>query len=251
MAVRRPGGRRRRRRATSGRSRPASTVAAAGPGRRRRAARLVQRLPAPRRTSCWRPGASRTRPGDPLPVPRLGVRAGRRVPGHPAVRQGHRRRRSTGPSSALVPARVEQWHGWVFANVSGDAPPLAEQLGNAGMVVDGYDAAAAGARRPARVRGRGQLEGDRRELPGVLPLRADPPRAVRGHAAGLRPRLPGRAGRLLGRRPAGAAGRRADDVAGRAQPRRADPGAAGAPDRARSATRRCCRRCWSARTRTT
>ena len=40
----------------------------------------------------------------------------------------------------LVPARVEQWHGWVFANVSGDAPPLAEQLGNAGMVVDGYDA---------------------------------------------------------------------------------------------------------------
>ena len=41
----------------------------------------------------------------------------------------------------LVPARVEQWHGWVFANVSGDAPPLAEQLGNAGMVVDGYDAA--------------------------------------------------------------------------------------------------------------
>ncbi len=40
----------------------------------------------------------------------------------------------------LVPARVEQWHGWVFANVSGGAPPLAEQLGNAGMVVDGYDA---------------------------------------------------------------------------------------------------------------
>ena len=38
-----------------------------------------------------------------------------------------------------MPARVEQWHGWVFANVSGDAPPLAEQLGNAGMVVDGYD----------------------------------------------------------------------------------------------------------------
>ena len=38
-----------------------------------------------------------------------------------------------------MPARVEQWHGWVFANVSGDAPPLADQLGNAGMVVDGYD----------------------------------------------------------------------------------------------------------------
>jgi Rieske 2Fe-2S family protein len=39
-----------------------------------------------------------------------------------------------------VPARVAQWHGWVFANVSGDAPPLADQLGNATMVIDGYDA---------------------------------------------------------------------------------------------------------------
>jgi glycine betaine catabolism A len=38
----------------------------------------------------------------------------------------------------LVPARVEEWHGWVFANLSGDAPPLAEHLGNASMVVDGY-----------------------------------------------------------------------------------------------------------------
>jgi glycine betaine catabolism A len=38
----------------------------------------------------------------------------------------------------LVPARVEEWHGWVFANVSGTAPPLAGQLGNAAVVVDGY-----------------------------------------------------------------------------------------------------------------
>ena len=47
-----------------------------------------------------------------------------------------------GPDRAefgLVAARVEQWHGWVFANVSGDAPPLADQLGNAAVVVDGYD----------------------------------------------------------------------------------------------------------------
>ncbi|HST65064.1 MAG TPA: aromatic ring-hydroxylating dioxygenase subunit alpha [Mycobacteriales bacterium] len=41
----------------------------------------------------------------------------------------------------LVPARVQEWQGWVFANVSGDAPPLAAQLGNFGMVVDGYDVA--------------------------------------------------------------------------------------------------------------
>ena len=38
----------------------------------------------------------------------------------------------------LVAARVEEWHGWVFANVSGDAPPLATHLGNADMVVSAY-----------------------------------------------------------------------------------------------------------------
>ena len=36
------------------------------------------------------------------------------------------------------------------------------------------------ARRPAHLRGRGELEGDRRELPRVLPLPADPSRAVPG-----------------------------------------------------------------------
>ncbi|HEU4356361.1 MAG TPA: aromatic ring-hydroxylating dioxygenase subunit alpha [Actinomycetota bacterium] len=30
----------------------------------------------------------------------------------------------------LVPARVEEWHGWVFANPSGDAAPLGEYVGN-------------------------------------------------------------------------------------------------------------------------
>jgi len=30
----------------------------------------------------------------------------------------------------LIPARVEEWHGWVFANASGDAPDLAEHVGN-------------------------------------------------------------------------------------------------------------------------
>ncbi len=37
----------------------------------------------------------------------------------------------------LVPVRVAVWHGWVFANVSADAPPLAEHVGNlAGVVAD-------------------------------------------------------------------------------------------------------------------
>lgn len=38
----------------------------------------------------------------------------------------------------LVGARVEQWHGWVFLNASGDAPDLADHLGNLEIVVDGY-----------------------------------------------------------------------------------------------------------------
>jgi Rieske 2Fe-2S family protein len=40
----------------------------------------------------------------------------------------------------LVPVRVEEWHGWVFVNVSGDAPPLAEHLGNLEAVVADYRA---------------------------------------------------------------------------------------------------------------
>lgn len=39
----------------------------------------------------------------------------------------------------LLPARVAEWHGWVFVNVSGDAPPLAEHLGNADIVVADHD----------------------------------------------------------------------------------------------------------------
>jgi Rieske 2Fe-2S family protein len=38
----------------------------------------------------------------------------------------------------LVPARVEEWHGWLFVNVSGDAPPIGEHLGNLEMVVADY-----------------------------------------------------------------------------------------------------------------
>jgi Rieske 2Fe-2S family protein len=35
----------------------------------------------------------------------------------------------------LVPARVEEWNGWLFANVSGDAPPLATHVGNLDVAV--------------------------------------------------------------------------------------------------------------------
>jgi len=38
----------------------------------------------------------------------------------------------------LVPARIAQWRGWVFANVSGDAPPIAEHLGNIDAIAADY-----------------------------------------------------------------------------------------------------------------
>ena len=39
----------------------------------------------------------------------------------------------------LVPARVEEWGNWVFANVSGGAPPLKEWLGDLDEVAKGYE----------------------------------------------------------------------------------------------------------------
>jgi Rieske 2Fe-2S family protein len=44
----------------------------------------------------------------------------------------------------LVEVRLAEWHGWVFVNVSGDAPPITEHLGNAELVVADY--------RPERLR---------------------------------------------------------------------------------------------------
>jgi Rieske 2Fe-2S family protein len=38
----------------------------------------------------------------------------------------------------LVPARVASWHGWVLVNVSGDAPDLAEHVGNLGELLTPY-----------------------------------------------------------------------------------------------------------------
>jgi Rieske 2Fe-2S family protein len=39
----------------------------------------------------------------------------------------------------LVPVRTSEWLGWAFANVSGDAPGLAEHIGNLGEIVRDYE----------------------------------------------------------------------------------------------------------------
>lgn len=41
----------------------------------------------------------------------------------------------------LVPVRVAEWHGWVFVNASGDAPELAEHVGNLDELVSPWDPA--------------------------------------------------------------------------------------------------------------
>ncbi|MDQ3785228.1 MAG: aromatic ring-hydroxylating dioxygenase subunit alpha [Actinomycetota bacterium] len=39
----------------------------------------------------------------------------------------------------LQPARVEEWHGWVFVNISGGAPSFAEHIGNLGGFIAPYE----------------------------------------------------------------------------------------------------------------
>ena len=68
---------------------------------------------------------------------------------------------------------------------------VGERLGDVHLI-DGYDVAEPQGRPADRLRREGELEADRRELHGVLPLRDDPPRADRG-AARVRRRA-GRAG---------------------------------------------------------
>jgi len=38
----------------------------------------------------------------------------------------------------LVPMRVVGWHGWLFANASGDAPPFEEHVGNLEVLIQNY-----------------------------------------------------------------------------------------------------------------
>ena len=113
---------------------------------------------------------------------------------------------------------VHEWHGWVFVASSGGGRAVRGAHRRARADHRAVRAGEPRGGRDPRVHDRGQLEGHRRELPGVLPLLDDPPRAVRGEPAGER-REP-RPARRLGRRRDGPAGQRADDVARRQEPRR-------------------------------
>jgi glycine betaine catabolism A len=47
--------------------------------------------------------------------------------------------RRSDPDNSLREARVEEWGGWAFVNASGDAPPLADHLGNLTELMDDYE----------------------------------------------------------------------------------------------------------------
>ena len=93
-------------------------------GRGRRAARVPQRLPAPRRPAAR--GPRRLRQGDPLPLPRLDVphrRVAHRRPRGPRLPRPRQER-----ARACSPARVETFAGLVFVTLDDDLAPLAEHL---------------------------------------------------------------------------------------------------------------------------
>ena len=78
----------------------------------------------------------------------------------------------------LAELRLVNWHGWLFVDPSGEDADFAEHVAGWEEIIAPY--------RPEDLTvvdrhsyelGH-QLEGDRRELPGVLPLLDDPPRAV-------------------------------------------------------------------------
>jgi glycine betaine catabolism A len=39
---------------------------------------------------------------------------------------------------SLAPLRLVEWHGWLFANASGDAPPFEEHIGNLGELIENH-----------------------------------------------------------------------------------------------------------------
>ena len=88
----------------------------------------------------------------------------------------------------LVELPLRRWRGWLFVH----ALATPHRTGGAVRRATSAPSTTSSApyaperlhlRRPARLRGGGELEGAARELPRVLPLPADPPRAVPGLAA--------------------------------------------------------------------
>ena len=79
----------------------------------------------------------------------------------------------------LMPVRVATVGGLVLVDLSGDAPDAGDHAGELAGHLERYRVDALAPRRPGRLRGRGELEGDRRELQRVPALPRRPPGAQR------------------------------------------------------------------------
>ena len=122
-------------------------------------------------------GATDQAPQHRLPVPRVGVQARR----HAAQRAGlHATSRASTPaaSSGWPNCAWSNWHGWLFVDPSGQDAEFADHVAGTRGRHRAVPPRGPDDRRAALLRAGHQLEGDRRELPGVLPLLDDPPRAV-------------------------------------------------------------------------
>ncbi len=132
-------------------------------------------------TSCCPAAARPRRPGDRVPVPRVDLPA-RRQPDRGAGLQGHRR--ALRPVDARPRARARCTSG--TGGCSSTAPGrrrTSPSTSASSRRSSRRTTRSTGHRRVPHVRRRGQLEGHRRELPGVLPLLDDPPGAVPDLAA--------------------------------------------------------------------
>ena len=159
---------------------------AAGPRPRRAAAGVPQRLPPPRRAAVHR-GRGRAAAQPALPVPRLDLRPRRQARRRAEHRDADRRRRRADrplpvrprPRRADRMARlrvgVPVRHPAAVRATSSPRPPRA--LGDADAI-DRYGIGGLDVGRRDRLRRGGELEADRRELHGVLPLRSIHPELV-------------------------------------------------------------------------
>ena len=109
----------------------------------------------------------------------------------------------------LIEVRSAVVSGLLMADLSGEAGDPVEHVGDLARRFDDWKISRPSARRLAHVRGRRELEGDRRELQRVPPLPGRPPGAERALRLPLG-QLAVRAGRLV-RRLDGAERRRRDD----------------------------------------
>ena len=169
------------------RARHAARVAArrrerpADPRRRRRAARFanVCRHRGHELLPC---GGAATASAHRLPLPRVDLPAGRVAARAPRLP----RRRRLRPVGARPARAAGSRTGTAGSSSTRPGRPATSPSTSASLedIVAPYAPETLRVLRRARVRDRGQLEGHRRELPGVLPLLDDPPRALPGEPAG-------------------------------------------------------------------